>query len=191
MLFTLPIKKRWPKPTIIFSAHRSGRRIVPLKAKNSPNSTICDKWAYKESQKHMCKHSKNPITMLKLKINYQPRIIVSRRVFSFSKVIRSGKHTRTSVSGAEDILGGTYPIPSYLNFCHKNLEFSKMSVCKKLSISMLLSSFRFHVVGSFEFYSAVVKTIKTESNLAPKAVVKKNHNLWVLSSTNTMLKPSL
>ena len=48
-----------------------------------------------------------------------------------------------------------------------------MSVCKKLSISMLLSSFRFHVVGSFEFYSALVKTIKTESNLAPKTVVKK------------------
>ena len=38
---------------------------------------------------------------------------------------------------------------------------------------MLLSSLRFHLVGSFELTSAVVAGIRTESNLAPQAVVEK------------------
>ena len=48
--------------------------------------------------------------------------------FSFCEFIKSGKCTCSFLNNAGDVLGGTNPIPSYLQICQTNLEFRKVAV---------------------------------------------------------------
>ena len=75
-------------------------------------------------------------------------------------------------------MGGTNPIPSYLQICQKNLEFPKVAVSKKRPSSLLLSGLRFYVLGTFGCTRAAIAGKKAKPNLAPQAMVEKRiHDL--------------
>ena len=88
--------------------------------------------------------------------------------FSFCKFIKFGKCTRIFLKNAGDVLGGTNPIPSYLQMCQKNLDFPKVAVGENLPSSLLLSGLRFYVFGSFGCTLAAVAGNKAKPNLAPQ-----------------------
>ena len=73
-----------------------------------------------------------------------------------------------------DLLGGTNPIPSYLQICtKKNLKFPKVAVGEKFQSSLLLLICGFFVLGTFDCTAAAaVAGLKAETNLAPQAMVK-------------------
>ena len=65
----------------------------------------------------------------------------SKCFFLFCKFIKSGKCTRTFLSNAGDVLGGTNHIPSFLQLCQKSLEFPKNAVGEN-AILLVVSRFR-------------------------------------------------
>ena len=70
-------------------------------------------------------------------------------------------------------MGGTNPIPSYLQICQKSLEFPKVAVGEKHASSLRLSALRFYVLGAFGCTSAAVAGKKAKPNLASQAMVEK------------------
>ena len=103
----------------------------------------------------------------------QDPLFLEKKKFSFCKFIKSGKCTRTFLNNAGDVLGGTNPIPSYLQICHKDLEFPKISVGEMRPSSLLLFGLQFfYVLGTFGCTAAEVVGKKTETNLASQAMVE-------------------
>ena len=107
----------------------------------------------------------------------------SKFFFSFCKFIKSGKCTRSFLNNAGDALGGTNPIPWYLQICQKSLEFQKVAVVEKRPSSLLLSGLRFFVLGLFGCTAAAGAGKKAKPNLAPQAMVEK----WIHVLGGTVL----
>ena len=103
--------------------------------------------------------------------------------FSFCKFIKSGKCTRSFLNNAGDVLGGTNPIPSYIEICQKILEFHKIAVGGKSLSSLLLSGLRFFVLGTFGCTAEAVAGKKAKRNLAPQTMVEK----WIHGFGGTVL----
>ena len=79
--------------------------------------------------------------------------------------MKSGKCAGSFLNNAGDVLGGTNPIPSYLQLCQKNLEFLKNPVVEKRPSSLLLSGLVFmRWVLRMYSDSSCAKESKTESS---------------------------
>ena len=55
--------------------------------------------------------------------------------FLFCSFIKSGKRTSSFLNNAEDVLGGTNPIPSYLQICQKSLKFPKVAMGESVHLA--------------------------------------------------------
>ena len=69
-------------------------------------------------------------------------------------------------------MGGTNPIPSYLQICQKCLEFPKFAIGEKRPFSLLLCGLQFYVMGNFGCPAAAFAGNKVKPNLAPQALVE-------------------
>ena len=92
-------------------------------------------------------------------------------------------HSASFLNNARDVLGGTNPIPSYLQICQKSIEFPKVAVGENRSSSLLLCGLRFYVLGTFGCTAAAVAGKKAKPNLAPQAMVEK----WIHDLGGTVL----
>ena len=101
--------------------------------------------ALKKSNQHAYKDFQSRTMRGGGRLHNQDPLFLEMFFFSFCKFIKSGKCTRSFLNNAGDLLGGTNPIPSYLQKCQKNLEFPKVSVSKKRLSRLLLSGLRFYV----------------------------------------------